>query len=111
MKKRLTTAGVTMAAALFVASAAQAATATLTGTVGDAMCGAKHMMAGDAAACTAACVAKGSDYALIVGDKVYTLKATDAQKADLAKVAGKQATIVGDQDGETIKVSSVRASR
>ena len=31
---------------------------TFTGTVSDAMCGAKHMMAGDAAACLRACVRK-----------------------------------------------------
>ena len=35
----------------------------------------------DAAACTKACVDKGSDYALVVGDKVYTLKtSTDKEK-------------------------------
>ncbi len=38
---------------------------TLTGTVGDAMCGVKHMM-DDAKGCTKGCVMKGSAYALIV---------------------------------------------
>ena len=46
---------------------------TLTGQVSDAMCGAKHQM-GDAAACTRACIQHGSKYALVVGDKVYTLE-------------------------------------
>lgn len=39
-----------------------AKTTTLTGRVSDAMCGAKHTMAGSDAECTRACVKKGSDY-------------------------------------------------
>ena len=83
----------------------------VTGTVGDAMCGTKHMMAGDEAGCTRACVQKGSDYALIVKEKVYKLKANDAAKADLDKLAGKTAKVVGDLNGDTIQVSSVQAAR
>ena len=49
---------------------------TITGEVSDAMCGAKHMMEGSAAECTRACVCKGSKYALVSGDKVYTLDTT-----------------------------------
>ena len=45
----------------------------LTGTVGDAMCGMKHMMANNEAMCANECVKKGSDYALLVGDKVYKI--------------------------------------
>jgi hypothetical protein len=56
-------------------------------------------------------VKKGSDYALIVKDKVYTLKANDATKADLDKLAGKMAKIVGDLTGETIQVTSVQAAK
>ena len=63
----------------------------------------------DGVACTAACVSKGSDYALIVKDKAYTLKANDKQKADLAKLAGKMATVSGDLDGTTLMVASVKA--
>jgi hypothetical protein len=81
---------------------------TLTGKVGDAMCGVKHMMA-DEVACTEACVKKGADYALIVNDKAYTLKTTDAKvKADLGKLAGKLAEIKGDVNGNTIMVASVK---
>lgn len=84
--------------------------ATLTGKVGDAMCGAKHMMANDEPGCTAACVKKGSDYALVVDGKAYTLKASkDSVKADLAKLAGQNAKVTGDQNGDTIQVTSVVA--
>lgn len=82
--------------------------ATLTGKVGDAACGVKHMMA-DEAACTAGCVKKGSDYALIVSDMAYTLKASDQMKAQLSKLAGKQARVVGDLNGTTLTVTSVQA--
>jgi len=80
---------------------------TLTGQVSDAMCGAKHQM-GDAAACTRACIKHGSKYALVVGDKVYTLETSD--KATLAKLndlAGASAKVTGDVDGTTIAVKSV----
>ena len=88
-----------------------AADMKLTGTVGDAMCGVKHMMK-DAVACTQGCVKKGSDYALIVKDKAYTLKTSDAKaRAELAKLAGKMATIVGDVTGDTITVSSVMMAK
>jgi hypothetical protein len=93
------------------AAAASAKTTTVTGTVGDVMCGTKHMMASDEAGCTRECVKKGSDYALVVKDKVYTLKANDAAKTDLDKLAGKKATIVGDLRGATIQVTSVTAAK
>jgi hypothetical protein len=71
---------------------------TFTGTVSDAMCGAKHMMEGDDAACLRACVQKGSKYALVVGDK-------------LDKLAAAKATVKGTADGDTIEVSSVAPAK
>jgi len=80
---------------------------TYTGTVSDMMCGAKHMMAGQSdAACTRACVKEGSDYALVVGDKVYTLK---GDKAQLDKFAGQKVKVTGSQSGNTITASSIAA--
>jgi len=87
---------------------ATAKTATMTGTIGDAMCGVKHMMGDDAAGCTRDCVKEGSDYALIVDNKAYTLKtSSDSVKKTLNDLAGKEATVVGDVNGETITVTSV----
>ena len=100
-----------VAALTLGAATVSAKTTTLTGTVSDAMCGLKHMMAGDEAGCTRACVQKGSDYALIVKGKVYRLKANDAAKADLDKLAGKTAKVVGDVKGDTIQVSAVQAAK
>ena len=61
-----------------------AAEQSFSGTVSDSMCGKNHMMAGSSPAdCTRACVKEGSDYALVSGDKVYTLK---GDKAAIDKV-------------------------
>jgi hypothetical protein len=80
-----------------------AKTETLTGTVGDMMCGAKHM-GDDAKACTLGCVEHGSDYALVVGDKVYRLK---GKTEGLKDYAGKEATVTGTVNGDTVEVASV----
>jgi hypothetical protein len=96
-----------VAAFIFGVLTLSAANMTLTGEVSDAMCGAKHPIK-DAAACTRACVGKGSDYALVVKGKAYTLKASDKEKADLDKLAGKMATIAGDVNGTTVTVASVK---
>jgi hypothetical protein len=85
---------------------------SFTGTVSDAMCGAKHMMEGDDAACLRACVQKGSKYALVVGGKVYTLDTKDKATLDkLDKLAAGKATVKGEVDGDTIEVSSVAAAK
>ena len=97
-------------AAGLAASAFAAAGKAFTGTVSDAMCGAKHAMAGDDAGCTRACVSKGSKYALVVGDKVYTLETSDkAALATLDKQAGAKATVSGTEKDNTITVTSVKA--
>jgi hypothetical protein len=84
---------------------------TYTGKVSDAMCGRKHMMEGSAADCVRACVSKGSKYALVVGDKVYTLEASDkAVLAMLDKLADQPASIKGAANGETITVASVKVA-
>ena len=76
-----------------------------TGTISDTMCGAKHMMAGSSdAECTRACVKQGSDYALVVGDKVYTLK---GDAAELDKFAGQKVKVTGKLDGKTLQASAV----
>src|SRR5438876_8206965 len=80
-----------------VPNMAAASTQTFTGKVSDAMCGAKHMEAGIAPAdCVRACVKKGTKYALVVGDKVYTLSTSDQASLDqLNKLAWEQAKVTG----------------
>jgi hypothetical protein len=93
--------------------AVAAGKATLTGEVGDAMCGAKHMPGeGTPAECTRSCVAHGSKYALVVGDKIYILETSDkAVLALLDQQAGKKATITGSVNGTSIEVSSAVAAK
>jgi hypothetical protein len=85
---------------------------TFTGEVSDSMCGVQHMMKGKAGDCARACVSKGSSYALVVGDKVYTLHSSDKAAQDqLGKLAGEKATVTGTADGDTIEVSKIAASK
>jgi hypothetical protein len=95
-----------------VSSMAASSTQTLTGKVSDDMCGAKHTEAGIAPAdCVRACVKKGAKYALVVGDKVYTLSTTDQASLDeLNKLAWEQAKVTGTANGDTIAVKSVTSA-
>lgn len=100
-----------LVAGLSVSPAFAAKGKNFTGTVSDSMCGAKHAMAGDDASCTRACIGKGSKYALVVGDKVYTLETSDkAALAALDKQAGAKATVTGTEKGDTITVTAVTAA-
>lgn len=90
---------------LSLAAASAQSSQTLTGTVSDTMCGAHHMMKGATAAqCTRECVKQGSDFALVSGEKVYTLK---GDKNQLDKFAGQYVTVKGKLDGTTITASSI----
>jgi hypothetical protein len=81
----------------------------ITGTITDAMCGKNHMMQGESAAqCTRECVKKGSAFALISGDKVYTLK---GDKAQFDKFAGANVVIEGETSGTTVTVKSIKAAQ
>jgi hypothetical protein len=102
----------TLASALIFAISVSAKSQSYTGVVSDGMCGAKHMMPGDDASCTRECVSKGSKYALVVGDKVYTLDTSDkAALATLDKQAGAKVTVTGTEKGDTITVESVKAAQ
>lgn len=92
-----------------IVSAYSQSNQTLTGTVTDSMCGAKHMMAKvSPAQCTRECVKQGADYALVSPGKVYTLKGS--AKA-LDKYAGQNVTVTGKLSGDTFTVESVSAAK
>jgi hypothetical protein len=88
-------------------------TQTFTGKVSDAMCGAKHTEGGIApTACVRVCAQKGAKYALVVGDKVYTLDTSDQAALDkLNGLAWEQAKVTGTATGDTISVKSVTATK
>ena len=114
MKPGFTQLGVSLATLVLAVAPAFAAdkAETFTGQVSDAMCGAKHEMEGSAADCTRACSKHGSKYALISGDKVYTLDGADKKALDeLDKLAGANAKVTGTASGNTIQVASVAPSK
>ena len=88
-------------------------TQIFTGKVSDAMCSAKHAEGGTApAACVRVCVQKGAKYALVVGDKVYTLDTSDRTALDeLNRLVWEQAKVTGIANGDTISVKSVAAAK
>jgi hypothetical protein len=99
------TAGLMLTTSLAIAQGAK----TITGTVSDAMCGKTHMMKGASAAkCTRECVKGGTDYALVVGDRVYTLQ---GDKAVIDKFAGANVAVKGELSGSTVTMESIKAAQ
>jgi hypothetical protein len=82
-----------------------AATQTIDGVISDSMCGKKHMLPGRTdAQCVQECVKSGSSYALVVGDKVYTLS---AKPQTIAPFAGKHVHIEGSLKDNAITITSI----
>ena len=107
MRLRISTLFLSVALATVAASAQS--NQTFTGSVSDAMCGAHHMMQGKTPAqCTRECVKQGADFALVRGEKVYTLKGDNGQ---FVKLAGQNVTIKGKVNGTTITVDSIAAAK
>jgi hypothetical protein len=82
-----------------------AASQTIDGIVSDSMCGKKHMMPGKTdAQCIQECIKSGSSYALVVGDKVYTLA---GKPQTIAPFAGKHVHIEGSLKDNKITITSI----
>jgi hypothetical protein len=105
--KRTTLAAILFAGLLVVAQllAQSPGSKTLTGVVSDSMCGAHHMAKDKTPAeCTRMCIKQGMKYALVAGDKVYTL---EGHESELEKLAGQKVTVAGKLTADTLAVSSV----
>jgi len=106
---RLRMSALFLSIALSTVAASAQSNQTLTGTVSDAMCGAHHMIQEKTPAqCTRECVKQGSDFALVSGGKVYTLKGDQTQ---FDKFAGENVVVKGKVSGTTISVDSITASK
>jgi len=82
---------------------------TLTGTVGDALCGREHSMPGTPVDCIRECIGKGGRYSLIVADKVYVLETKDQALLDtLEKESGLRVKITGTDNGKTFLLKTVK---
>jgi hypothetical protein len=80
---------------------------TLTGVVSDSYCGRKHYQLTGAtpAECTRYCIAHRGTFALVVGDKVYSLQ--DRPGHTLDALAGQSARVTGAVNGSVIEIESV----
>lgn len=75
------------------------------GIITDVRCGPRHASRGKTAAeCARFCVANGSKYTMVDGDKTYELLGDSEQ---IGKFAGQRVTVIGNLNGETINVNSV----
>jgi len=95
-------------ALLSLLSACTSKPRTFTGVVTTTMCKDRHFAGMAAADCVRKCVKDGNPYALLVGDKLYTL---DGDTAGLDAFAGATATVTGTSRGDKIHVSSVSGSK
>ena len=100
MKKTFAAAG--LALSLF---AVGAFAESMSGTISDEHCGAKHV-AGSAAdqKCAAKCIGGGAAPVLVSGDKVYKIDNPDAVKGH----EGHKVTVNGNVSGDSIHVDSVK---
>jgi hypothetical protein len=80
--------------------------AVYTGVVGDTMCGTKHMKDTKDADCIHMCIDHGFDYALVVGDKIYTLK---GDKPQIDKFAGRKVKVTGTLADNAITIDSIES--
>ncbi len=86
-----------------------AAASTIDGLVSDTMCGKKHMLSGKTdAECIQECLKGKASYALVAGDKVYTLA---GKPQAITPFAGKHVHIEGAVNGTMITVTSIHEAR
>jgi len=103
-----------LAAAILFAVPALAADKTLTGVIGDAKCGDKHMKAEHGSQadsdhdCVTKCVAGGQKYVFVSGGKTYEIANQDF--ADLKAHGGHKVKLTGEVKDNSITVSKIEMS-
>jgi hypothetical protein len=100
--------GLLLAVGLSLAAPAKDSAKTYVGSIGDSMCGAKHMMPGESDKdCTLECVKGGAKYILIdPNGKIYQL--SDQKTPE--QFAGANVKVTGTLKGDTISVTSIVAA-
>ena len=76
------------------------------GVITDTRCGAKHsaVIGKTAADCTLVCIHGGEQFALVDGERVYSLEGATVQ---LKRVAGQRVRIIGALKGKKLSVTSI----
>jgi hypothetical protein len=79
---------------------------TFEGVVSCSRCGARHSAAlGQTAAdCVRACVRDGASFVLVDSDTTYRL---DGDISVLARLAGQRTRVIGELDGQTLRIASI----
>ena len=100
-------------AALFTLGAAglsaQQSSSTMKGFISDSQCGASHSSpSADATKCVQKCIRGGAKPVLVSDGKVYKLKGEDTS---IKSMAGKNVTVKGTVQGDTITVVWVSGQR
>ena len=100
--------GLLLAAGLSFAAPRNDPAKTFVGSIGDSMCGAKHMMPGESDKdCTLGCVKEGAKYILIdPSGKIYQL----SDQKTPQQFAGAKVKVTGTLSGDTISVASIVAA-
>jgi hypothetical protein len=90
--------------------AAGALAESMSGTISDANCGAKHAAATEKdAACAKSCVKRGAAAVLVSDGKVYKIAAGSQEK--VAALVGQKVTVNGKVDGGTVTIESAEAAK
>lgn len=82
---------------------------TVTGTVSDEKCGAKHTAAtAKDKSCVETCVKGGAEPVIISGQKVYKLSADSQEK--VKNHLGEKVTVKGKVEGDTLTIDTVESA-
>lgn len=83
---------------------------TLSGTISDAVCGAKHAAAAASdTACVKSCLKRGAAPVFVSEGKVYQIAAESRDKA--VALAGQKVTVNGKIEGDTLTIESAKAAK
>jgi len=84
--------------------------ASLSGTISDANCAAKHEAASASdTACVQRCIQRGAAPVFVSQGKVYQIAADSRDK--VKEVLGQKVTVEGKLDGTTLTIESVQAAK
>jgi hypothetical protein len=90
--------------------AASALAESMSGTITDANCGAKHAAATEKdAACAKSCVKRGAAPVLVADGKVYKISADSKDK--VAELVGMKVNVNAKVEGDTVTIESAEAAK
>ena len=83
---------------------------SMSGTISDANCGAKHAAATEKdAACAKSCVKRGAAPVFVSNGKVY--KISEGSQEKVAALVGDKVIVDGKVDGDTVTIESAEAAK